>query len=221
MAVFYAIYCWLLKKKGKKKGPIFSEVSISILIMIGLLFVTGWGLFYSLPGDVQPVETVLFGFIRGYDSFNKSDCLVLGIIWENSGGEDEIIENPELIVEKLDEYNEITKTYSFVMIGDFSEINDDAIAKGIERKFAYIFEPHSKIIKYMVFRPKNYWDESVEDEFKFKFNNEYRYRISIKYSKEFAQVPEKYLFVMPIYETVNNMVAGGNYSYDFFQVEKK
>lgn len=191
-----------------------------VFTAIGLIF-AAYGFCYSLPKSVEPDEVVLFGFIRGYESFNQSDCLVLGIIWENPGGEDEIIENPKLKLERLNQNSVPPDEFTFIMRGDFSEITDDSISNGYERKFAYILEPHSKIVKYIIFRPEYFWNESHPD-YKFNFTEKERYRISITYSQGFKATPEKFLFIMPVYENERDLKNYGesNYSYDFFPVLK-
>lgn len=190
-----------------------------MIAVIGII-ITMSGVVYNCPADVQSNEVVLFGFIRGYESFNRSDCLILGIIWDNPGGSSRVIENPTLKLEKLGKNSEIINEKYFVMKGDFQDINDESINNGYDRKHAFIFEPHSKSIKYILFRPENYWDKAHEDYY-FNFSGEEKYRVSIFYWQESEKKPIKFLFTMPIFKTVNNLneFKTGNYSYDFFQIE--
>lgn len=190
---------------------------IGVIATVIMAVVAVWGVMYLWPGNVIPATPTQFGFIRDYDSA-PSDLIVLTIIWENQGGQDASIENPYLILRKVNTNDDPIK---YIMVGDFDEISGDSIEKGYLIKNFYLIDPHSRVHKNMVFRIKNWWDEN-DPARNFKFKGTDEYDVSIGYSQNFEIKEEIPLFRMPIYGTIDSLDRSKKpyYWFDFFSVER-
>ena len=136
------------------------------------------------------------------------------------GGRPVSIRHPYIVLREFGpDGNENGKEYCFFLAGEYPAISTNSFDEFYNIKDSFILEPHSITPKNSVFHIENWWNESNNSTYRFRFTSNVSYSVDCGYQKDLVWQPKVKLFdKMEIYPTVNNLTANRSegYYWDYF-----
>jgi len=111
----------------------------------------------------------------------------------------------------------------FFLAGEYPDISSNSFAELYNIEESFILAPHSLSCKVLVFHIENWWDESNELYYKFKFTGGKKYQVYIGFETNLNEQSEEVkLFKMTTFGSVDRLDRKGadGYWWDFWSIEE-
>lgn len=192
------------EKQGKQEKSIDNYARAALVVSIVAVLFTGiictityCSYVYNIsPGEIHPLEPSGYAIVREIPP-HPSDHIVIPLEWENIGGQEELVRHCNLILYEIGPDGKKTENKSrFLLAGEFPEMANRSFVQGYVIKESFIVDPHSILPKILVFHIENWWNESNETSYNFKFHNGENYQVCIVFDKNLEGPYEFQLFNM-------------------------